>query len=224
MNYIKNQDEKIKLYEANINDVVPKNQHNAMKAQYEAKIEMLENKLAGHEEFKKNAENVCESYAVTESLMKQIEERDTELRLCKTEIKGMEKAFEDIAEELEIDKDDEFLGHYVTSIEKIRADKEKYFELKYSGDDWGWVYGKMCVDTDEEYKEVVLCMAGGGDHWENYIMTPTMNYIENTRGRHPQQGKMLIQSDCGNYVSFQDEEDYDCEGDETTCEYHHCVE
>ncbi len=101
MNYLKKQDEKIKLYEANINDVVPKNQHNAMKAQYEAKIEMLENKLAGHEEFKKNAENVCESYAVTESLMKQIEERDIELGHNKTEIKGIEKAMEDKIREVD---------------------------------------------------------------------------------------------------------------------------
>jgi predicted RNase H-like nuclease (RuvC/YqgF family) len=128
MNYIKNQDEKIKQYEACISDVVPKNQYNAMKAQYDAKIEMLENKLAGHEEFKKNAENVCESYAVTESLMKQIEERDTELGHNKTEIKGMEKAFEDIAEELEIDKDHKWFGHFGESIDKIRKlDEERLY-------------------------------------------------------------------------------------------------
>jgi len=68
------------LNEECINDVVPKNQYNAMKTQYEAKIEMLENKLASHEEFKKNAEEVCASYAVTDALMKQIEERDTEIK------------------------------------------------------------------------------------------------------------------------------------------------
>jgi len=164
MNYLKKQDEKIKLYEANINDVVPKNQHNAMKAQYEAKIEMLENKLAGHEEFKKNAENVCESYAVTESLMKQIEERDIELGHNKTEIKGMEKAFEDIAEELEIDKDDKFFGHFATSIDKIRELDEarlywKNFALVYwsgtqLGDEGGGIGGcdvwQECLDKCNE--------------------------------------------------------------------------
>jgi hypothetical protein len=66
-------------------------------------------------------------------------------------------------------------------------------------------------------------MAGGGDHWENWIMTPTMNYIENKDGLHPQHGKVLIQSSCGKYLSFQDK-DYECEGDECICDYEFAVE
>jgi len=186
--------------------------------------EQLKEKVASHEEFKKDAEDVCGSYAVTESLMTQIEEGNTEIGHKNTEIKGMEKAMDDIAEEAGVDKDDEWFGHFATTIEKIRADKEKYFELKYSGDDWGYVYGKMCAHTNDGDKDVVLCMASGGSHWENYIMTPTMNYIENISGKHPQRGQILIQSDCCKYLSFQPEEDYDCEGDETICEYHDCVE
>ena len=99
---------------------------------------------------------------------------------------------------------------------------------KYDGDGWNWVYGKMIVDnededTGEEWKDVVLNIAGGGDHWENWIMRPTMNYIENKNGLHPQHGKVLVQSSCGKYLSFQDK-DYECEEDECICEYEDCVE
>jgi hypothetical protein len=92
---------------------------------------------------------------------------------------------------------------------------------KYDGDEWRWVYGKNIIEQ-EEYKEVVLIMAGGGDHWENWTMTPTMNYIVNKDGKHPQHGKVLVQSSCGNYVSFQDK-DYVPDDGECICEYEHCV-
>ena len=107
---------------------------------------------------------------------------------------------------------------------KITQDEEEsdVEEDKYDGDDWRWVYGKNIIEQ-EEYKEVVLIMAGGGDHWENWTMTPNMNYIVNKDGKHPQHGQVLVQSSCGKYVSFQDE-DYVCEGDECICEYEHCVE
>jgi FtsZ-binding cell division protein ZapB len=91
---------------------------------------------------------------------------------------------------------------------------------KYDGDDWCWVYGK---EKFRHADEVVLIMAGGGDHWENWVMTPNMNYIVNKDGKHPQNGKVLVQSSCGKYVSFQDE-DYECEGDECICEYEYCVD
>ena len=116
-----------------------------------------------------------------------------------------------------------------TIYEELKEENKKLKEQnsvdKYDGDDWGWVYGKNIVDAEDEvgeWKDVVLCMAGGGDHWENYIMSPTMNYIENKDGKHPQRNKVLVQSSCGKYVSFQDE-DYKCEEDECICEYENCV-
>ena len=112
--------------------------------------------------------------------------------------------------------------------EKLKEQVKKLKEDKYDGDDWYWVYGKMIVDnededTGEEWKDVVLNIAGGGDHWENWIMRPTMNYIENKDGLHPQHGKVLIQSSCGKYLSFQDK-DYECDEDEIECDYELCVE
>ena len=101
-------------------------------------------------------------------------------------------------------------------------DYEEELADKYDGDDWGWVYGKNIVEQ-KEYKEVVLVMSGGGDHWENYTMTPTMNYIVNKDGKHPQRDKkFLVQSSCGKYVSFQDK-DYVPDEDECICEYDDCV-
>ena len=111
----------------------------------------------------------------------------------------------------------------------VDADTESEEETdKYDGDDWRWVYGKMIVDnededTDEEWKDVVLNIAGGGDHWENWIMRPTMNYIENKDGLHPQHGKVLVQSSCGKYLSFQDK-DYVPDDGECICEYEISVE
>lgn len=120
-------------------------------------------------------------------------------------------------------------GQYELAIQDIKqgeeenesSDEEESSD-KYDGDDWGWVYGKMMVDMEDGDKEVLLVMAGGGDHWENYIMTPTMNYIVNKDGKHPQRDKVLVQSSCGKYVSFQDK-DYKCEEDECICEYENCV-
>jgi hypothetical protein len=112
--------------------------------------------------------------------------------------------------------------------EESEDEESEAEEDKYDGDDWHWVYGKMIVDNEDEdtgveWKDVVLNIAGGGDHWENWIMRPKMNYIENKDGLHPQHGKVLIQSSCGKYLSFQDK-DYECDEDEIECEYEFAVE
>ena len=115
-----------------------------------------------------------------------------------------------------------FNPEYVLRLqEKEKEDEDE--KDKYDGDDWHWVYGKMTVKNDDGFKDVVLCMAGGGSHWENWIMRPNMNYIENKDGLHPQHGQVIVQSSCGKYVSFQDK-DYECEGDECICEYEDCVD
>ncbi len=81
----------------------------------------------------------------------------------------------------------------------------------------------MTVKNEDGFDDVVLCMAGGGDHWENWIMRPNMNYIENKKGLHPQHGKVLVQSSCGKYVSFQDK-DYVPDDGECIIEYEIAVE
>ncbi len=54
-------------------------------------------------------------------------------------------------------------------------------------------------------------------------MRPNMNYIENKKGLHPQHGKVLVQSSCGKYVSFQDK-DYVPDDGECIIEYEISVE
>jgi hypothetical protein len=133
--------------------------------------------------------------------------------------------FDDFVAEGGFDEDDmkhEWVQEWIKNTTEEESEEEEDEKDKYDGDDWGWVYGKNIVER-EEYKEVVLIMAGGGDHWENWTITPTMNYIVNKDGKHPQHGKVLVQSSCGKYVSFQDE-DYECDEDEGICEYELCVE
>ena len=117
-------------------------------------------------------------------------------------------------------------GYRIDMSGEIQKVKEETDD-KYDGDDWAWVYGKMIVDSEDELSanipDVVFNIVGGGDHWENWIMRPTMNYIENKDGLHPQHGKVLVQSSCGKYLSFQDK-DYECDDDECICEYEFAVE
>ena len=68
------------LYEQAIAETVPKNQYNAVTAHLLGENNLLKKKLAEAEEFKKNAEETCEAYAVTDSLMKQIEQKDLDIK------------------------------------------------------------------------------------------------------------------------------------------------
>ena len=131
--------------------------------------------------------------------------------------------FDDWFGENGIDEDDKKHEWVKKWMKNICYESEEEETDKYDGDDWRWVYGKMKVKNDDGFDDVVLCMAGGGDHWENWIMRPSMNYIENTNGLHPQHGKDLIQSSCGKYVSFQDK-DYVPDDGECIVEYEIAVE
>ena len=139
-----------------------------------------------------------------------IEELKEENKKLKEQVKKIEE------EEYDPDNED-----HVLVDDDIETESEEEKD-KYDGDDWHWVYGNTIVEQ-EEYKEFVLIMAGGGDHWENWTMTPTMNYIVNKDGKHPQHGQVLVQSSCGKYVSFQDK-DYECDEDECIIEYEIAVE
>lgn len=141
------------------------------------------------------------------------------IKKLKEENEKLKEENKKLKEEEEYDPDNKDHVLVDADSEEEESDVE---EDKYDGDDWGWVYGKNIVEQ-EDYKEVVLIMAGGGDHWENWTMTPNMNYIVNKDGKHPQHGKVLVQSSCGNYVSFQDK-DYVPDDGECICEYEICVE
>ena len=71
-------------------------------------------------------------------------------------------------------------------LEDTEMDVEEYRDLYYEhNDDWVWCYGSMRVtdEDDEDDQEYVFNIAGGGDHWENWIVTKDKCYIENKKGR-----------------------------------------
>jgi hypothetical protein len=58
---------------------------------------------------------------------------------------------------------------------------DEYKDLYYQHcDDWVWCYGSK---YDQEDQEWIYNIAGGGDHWENWIVGKEKCYIENKKGR-----------------------------------------
>ena len=75
--------------------------------------------------------------------------------------------------------------------EKRIADVENDTDEENEEDEFEEVYGTVTRRT------VQLTMAGGGDHWWNYILEFEANgeyqvYIENNTGRHAQPGDLLF--------------------------------
>tara|TARA_R110000823_G_scaffold102760_1_gene220008 strand:- start:101 stop:385 length:285 start_codon:yes stop_codon:yes gene_type:complete len=70
---------------------------------------------------------------------------------------------------------------------------------------WGWCYGKNKKQNEDEYDEFHLIMAGGGDHWWNYVVRPNNIYILSKSGYEKIDG-ILVQSDCGNYLAVKENE------------------
>ena len=82
-------------------------------------------------------------------------------------------------------------------------------EYKYNGDDWAWGYGFTVKDG--EYR---VTMAGGGEHWESYVITKDRCYIDNTHGEH--NVKNFIACPDGDYMKvIHLGEDYELEEGET---------
>ena len=87
---------------------------------------------------------------------------------------------------------------------------EKPEVSKYDGDDWSPGYGFMVKNG--EYR---ITLAGGGAHWEDYVITKDRCYIHNTHGEH--KVKTFISCPDGNYmkVIYLGDPDYELEEGET---------
>ena len=70
--------------------------------------------------------------------------------------------------------DDQKLREYL--YEEIGYEEEEE-ETKYDGDDWAQCYG--FTTKDGEYR---MNIAGGGSHWEDYVITRDRNFIHNKCG------------------------------------------
>ena len=112
-------DELVQLLVMSQSNSVPKNLYDSMEAHLKGENNLLKKKLAEAEEFKKNAEETCEGYAVTDSLMKQIERKDLDIKniyehhekelkvaldlqkLLKEEIEHLKEEKEELEEQME---------------------------------------------------------------------------------------------------------------------------
>ena len=70
-------------------------------------------------------------------------------------------------------------------------------------ENWSYCYGNNGPEGIIKYGQYDMIMAGGGSHWENYVIKKDGVYIENTNGLN-KLNKMLVLSPDGNYISEQD--------------------
>lgn len=75
-------------------------------------------------------------------------------------------------------------------------------------DDWSWGYGFDIKDG-----KYTICMAGGGSHWENYVIKKDGVYVENTDGMRKIDG-ILVSCPDGDYVA-EKPRDYELKEGET---------
>lgn len=73
------------------------------------------------------------------------------------------------------------------------SESEEEEKTKYDGDDWAYGYGFTVKDG--EYR---ICMAGGGDHWEDYVMNKNGCFIHNKDGK--KKVRTFISCPEGNYI------------------------
>jgi hypothetical protein len=108
---------------------------------------------------------------------------------------------DDLSTSLEMIIDD-LGGKYSGVVDLDLSECEWYYSLHK---DWEYCYGGR-DETDysieaELPKCRVLTMAGGGDHWYNYVVTDKKAYIENKNGWDKLEH--IYFSRCGNYVNVE---------------------
>ena len=123
----------------------------------------------------------------------------------------LEKAREDLKEmteeKIKLDKVCETLVKEAEEEEESESEEEE--ETKYDADDWARCYG--FTTKDGEYR---MNMAGGGSHWEDYVITRDRNFIHNKDGE--KKVKTFISCPESNYVRIVSiGEDYKLEEGET---------
>ena len=137
--------------------------------------------------------------------LKDLEEKNKKLKeeneCVKRQIESVCKANDKLKEEIKELKE-EF-------IEDSESEEEEE-KTKYDGDDWAYGYG--FTTTNGEYR---INMAGGGDHWEDYVINKDGCFIHNGCGES--QVRTFISSPEGSYVKavFLADPEYELEEGET---------
>ena len=77
--------------------------------------------------------------------------------------------------------------------EELKKEIKKLKQYKYDRRDWSYGYGFTVKDG--EYR---ICMAGGGDHWFDYVMTKNGCFIDNEN--ETKKVKTFVSCPEGNYI------------------------
>ena len=119
--------------------------------------------------------------------------RDNTIAFLEEDIKKLKEEIKELKEEF---------------IDESESEEEEE-KTKYDGDDWSYGYGFTVKDG--EYR---INMAGGGDHWEDYVITRDRNFIHNGCGESLV--STFISCPEGNYIKVVHiGEDYELEEGET---------
>ena len=138
----------------------------------------------------------------------------------KEELEELKEELEELKEDTHLEEENEKLkeclkGYWSdgklgdtdswTTPDSWREELEKYD--KYDGDDWAWGYGFTVKNG--EYR---INMAGGGDHWEDYVIKKDGCFIHNKDGM--KKVRTFISCPEGNYLKVVELGDPDYELDE----------
>jgi chromosome segregation ATPase len=117
--------------------------------------------------------------------------KDNEIEELRDTIKKASKTIEGNKEQLDVD-----------GLRKLLKEAEGDFDYEEE-DDWDYAYGSGWEINEDGYPEWTIVMAGGGDHWWNYVLRPNGLYKHNKNGYHKLKGQ-LISCPEGRYAYHKD--------------------
>lgn len=117
--------------------------------------------------------------------------KDNEIEELEKTIKKASKIMDGNKEQLDVD-----------GLRKLLKEAEGDFDYG-EDDDWDWAYGSSWEINDDGYPEWTIVMAGGGDHWWNYVLRPNGLYKCDKNGYHKLKGQLISCPD-GNHVYHKD--------------------
>ena len=163
-------------------------------AKYVGKLKKENKKLKeDYDELFEERESLC-SFTELNQEMEKLKEENKILKDYQSEVDNMENGLVNDYPEIS----EEWRYYEIPDIikklkEEINQATNEYKETKYDGDDWAYGYGFTVKDG--EYR---ISMAGGGDHWFDYVMNKNGCFIHNKDGM--KKVKTFISCPEGNYT------------------------
>ena len=187
-------------------------------AKYVGKLKKENKKLKeDYDQLFEERESLC-SFTELNQEMEKLKEENKILKDYQSEVDNMENGLVNDYPEIS----EEWRYYEIPDIikklkEEINQATNEYKETKYDGDDWAYGYGFTVKDG--EYR---ISMAGGGDHWFDYVMNKNGCFIHNKDGK--KKVKTFISCPEGNYIkSVSVGEDYFLDDGETETDMYEMV-